>query len=285
MEVYQYVYRDLLVLAPWEAAALAKGGRVRVGLGSGWAYSRVSGDEVIVEYRGRVYTLDKGSLLRAGRDKYAWVYTGGRLVRAEVRGSGFAALEPVGRGVPTVWINGIHMHRVVDVDPLEDTRYKVRAARVGRGHRVLDVCTGLGYTAIASLRRGARNVVTIEVSEDIIYLASLNPWSRMLEDDRITVIRGDAVEAVTMLEGGFDRIIHDPPRFTPATGDLYSLDFYRELYRLLKPGGILFHYTGEPGRRRRVNLPGSVASRLRRAGFEVIGYDKNAKGVVAKRMD
>lgn len=41
--------------------------------------------------------------------------------------------------------------------------------------------------------------------------------------------------------------MHNPPRFSIA-GELYGLDFYRALYRVLRRDGKLFHYTGEPWR-------------------------------------
>ena len=115
-------------------------------------------------------------------------------------------------------------------------------------------------------------------------MASLNPWSRGLSSDRITVIHGDAVGVVhDLYEEAFHRIIHDPPRLTPRTGDLYSLELYKRLYKLLKPRGILFHYTGEPGRKRKLNIPGSVSSRLKKAGFQVVGYNKKAGGIIARK--
>jgi predicted methyltransferase len=63
-------------------------------------------------------------------------------------------------------------------------------------------------------------------------------------------------------------VLHDPPRFGIA-GELYSQAFYDQLARVLKRGGRLFHYTGQPnkltsGR----DVPNEVATRLRRAGFD-----------------
>ncbi|RLE66005.1 MAG: methyltransferase, partial [Thermoprotei archaeon] len=79
---------------------------------------------------------------------------------------------------PTLEISGIHMHRIKDITPLEDTLEKVRLADIKKGHRVLDVCTGLGYTAIYSLKRRASTVVTIEKDPYVLEIARYNPWSR-----------------------------------------------------------------------------------------------------------
>lgn len=89
------------------------------------------------------------------------------------------------------------------------------------------------------------------------------------------------MEFVKRLPGGsFDRIIHDPPRFALA-GELCGLEFYRELYRVLKTSSIMFHYTGEPGRARGLNVPGGVSGRLKRASFQILG--RRATGFVARK--
>ena len=204
---------------------------------------------------------------------------------AEVRARSYYKLAPTSPGAaPTLEIDGIHMHRVSGTDPMRDAAAKVRAARVSRGHRVLDVCTGLGYTAAASLARGAALVHTVEVDEHVLWLAERNPWSRPLGDPRVAILLGDALEVLAELPGAhYDRAIHDPPRFTSRTSHLYSLDLYREIYRLLRPGGVLFHYTGEPGRLRRLSLPGRVSRLLREAGFEDVRWVEAAKGLRARR--
>ncbi len=180
-------------------------------------------------------------------------------------------------GPPTLEINGIHMHRIAEVDPWRDTLSKVEPLKIKEGHVVLDTCMGLGYTAIAAKRRGAK-VITVEKDENVLELAEWNPWSSELKDvevhldDSFYFVREISSESV-------DRIIHDPPVINMA-GELYSLEFYKELYRILKPGGLLFHYTGSPKRRSGVDLARGVMERLRAAGFEVRRY-RRALGVLA----
>jgi predicted methyltransferase len=210
------------------------------------------------------------------------VYTLPELKPVEVFGDyGYVKLKALGPGRgTTLEINGVHMHRVEGVDPITDAELKVSTARVRRGHLVLDVCTGLGYTAIASLRRGAR-VVTIELSEHVLWAAERNPFSWNLASRDAVIILGDAVDVVTKLRDNmFDRIVHDPPRYSLA-GELYSQDFYAELYRVLKPGGILYHYTGEPGRHTNVRIVKGVLNRLRNVGFVGVRFVEEVQGVIA----
>lgn len=48
-------------------------------------------------------------------------------------------------------------------------------------------------------------------------------------------------------DGEFAVIIHDPPaRALCKTTDMYGAAFYKDLARVLKPGGTLFHYIGNP---------------------------------------
>ncbi len=278
----KYQYIDLPRITVWVADEILRGEtRVTLDLGLSVEDVELRGDTVVL--RGVEVSLES---LRGLRDNVVYEIRGEGLVPVELRvpGGGYYKLRPVGpRVAPTLEINGIHMHRIVGTDPWRDSMGKVRAARVGRGHRVLDTCLGLGYTAIGSLLRGAASVVSIEIDLYVFEIARRNPWSRRLEDPRVEIIHGDAVRVVEELDDGeFDRVIHDPPRFSRKTGDLYSLRFYRELYRVLRPGGWLYHYTGEPGRVRGRSLAAGVARRLREAGFLVRPW-RGGMGLVAEK--
>jgi predicted methyltransferase len=199
---------------------------------------------------------------------------------------GFYKLKSVGaRTAPTLEISGIHMHRITGTDPWRDTMAKIRSVRVTSGNIVLDTCTGLGYTAIASVKSNANVVYTFEIDENVLWIAERNPWSSMLSSDRVRIYHGDVTTLVKRLpDDYFTKVIHDPPRFTRSTGDLYSLEFYRELYRVLKRGGMLFHYTGEP-RIHRPSILKGIKDRLSRAGFRVLGFDREAMGFVAVKIE
>ena len=186
------------------------------------------------------------------------------------------------RRAPTMLVSGLTMHRIEGVDPYEDTRRKIKAARPA-GH-VLDTATGLGYTAIEAARL-AEHVVTVELDPASLEIARLNPWSwELFDNPKIEQIIGDVWDVVEEMDDQrFSCIIHDPPAFRLA-GDLYSGDFYRELYRVLKRRGRLFHYIGDPQSRSVQRVMRGVARRLQEAGFSRVVHRPEAFGLVAYKQ-
>ncbi|MFN2197140.1 MAG: RsmD family RNA methyltransferase, partial [Anaerolineales bacterium] len=183
---------------------------------------------------------------------------------------------------PTMLISGIPMHRIKDTNPHADTLAKLRAVKPVFG-QVLDTATGLGYTAIEAAR-SASHVVTIELDPTVLEIIRQNPWSQdLLDNPRITQLIGDSFDRIEeFADGSFDRIIHDPPTISLA-GELYSTDFYRQLYRVLRGSGILFHYIGNLDSKLGKNVSRGVAKRLQAAGFRRIHDRKDAYGLAARK--
>jgi predicted methyltransferase len=182
-------------------------------------------------------------------------------------GSALVKLVPTSWGPPTFEIDGIKMLPTLQRSPYEDAREKV-AHIVPARKSVLDTCGGLGYFAAWCLAGDATRVVSFEKSADVLWLRSLNPWSPA-QDPRFEVAHADVVDRIGGLDdASFDAILHDPPRFGTA-GELYSGDFYRQLARVLRRRGRLFHYTGAPNRLTSGrDVPREVARRLEASGFE-----------------
>lgn len=183
-------------------------------------------------------------------------------------------------GAPSMLVAGMVMHRVEGIDPYEDTLNKIRAAAPVTGI-VLDTATGLGYTAIEAAKTAER-VITVEIDPASLEIARLNPWSQdLFNHPKIQRIVGDVWEVVEgMAAGTFSVILHDPPTFRLA-GELYSAEFYAELYRVLRPRGRLFHYIGDPASRSVQRVWRGVVQRLREVGFARVVAKPWAFGVVA----
>jgi predicted methyltransferase len=183
---------------------------------------------------------------------------------------------------PTMLVAGFPMHRIKDSDPHRDTLAKIKTLAPVFG-TTLDTATGVGYTAI-EMARTAQKVITIELDPAAQEIARLNPWSRELFDNpNIEQRIGDSFEIVPLFSDNyFDRILHDPPTMSLA-GDLYSLDFYKDLFRVLKRGGKLFHYLGDPDSKFGAGITRGVIERLKQAGFNRITKRPDAFGILAQK--
>ena len=202
------------------------------------------------------------------KDRTVYYWTGEDFEPLQRYGSALIKLVPTAWGAPTFEIDGIKMLPTAQVSPYADAARKVELI-APRGKRVLDCCGGLGYFADCCVQAGASEVRSFEKNEDVLWLRQHNPWSPTT-GPVLQLAHGDIAREITRLaDGTFDAILHDPPRFGIA-GELYAEDFYRELARVLRPGGLLFHYTGTPnklssGR----DVPREVSKRLQRVGFKV----------------
>jgi len=172
------------------------------------------------------------------------------------------------------------MHRIKDTDPHRDTLSKIKTIKPVVG-RVLDTATGLGYTAIEAAKT-AEHVTTVELDPVAQGIARLNPWSQALfNNPKITQLIGDSFEEIEhFADETFSCIIHDPPTFSLA-GDLYSAEFYRQSFRVLKRRGRMFHYIGDPESKSGARTTRGVARRLQEAGFGRVVHKPRAFGVLA----
>lgn len=189
------------------------------------------------------------------------------------------ALRPTEKA-PTMLLAGFPMHRIKGIDPWEDTRRKIAAIAPVSG-RVLDTATGLGYTATLAAQT-AMHVTTIELDPTVLKVARRNPWSAALFDNpKIEQRIGDSFELIRTLEDGtFNAIFHDPPSMQLA-GDLYSEEFYRHLFRVLRKGGKLFHYIGDLESAFGGRVAQGAIRRLHNAGFTKVTRAVEAFGLVA----
>ena len=194
-----------------------------------------------------------------------------------------------GTGSPTMVLGGFTMHRIKgdNINPSIDTKNKIAAIPLRAGSKVLDTCCGLGYTAIAAAKKVQDNngsVLTIEYDDASLEMCTYNPYSQGLFDGTlpITALHGDSCEIIKDIQNAvFDFIIHDPPALAICSADLYGTQYYKELRRVLKPSGKMFHYIGSPSSKESGRLYSGITKRLLEAGFEYIQKEESAYGLVA----
>ncbi len=198
----------------------------------------------------------------------------------EVRADDYYKLVPTD-AAPFLEINGVKMHISKGTCPFESAT-KMAKVVVRRGHRVLDTCGGLGYSAVGAQAMGASHVDTVEMSKEVLSLREKNPWSQKLNLEQATVVNTDVFAHIETIKNiTFDSIVHDPPRFSLA-GELYGQEFYEQLARVLKKRGALFHYTGNPfSVRSGDSFVTAVTKRLRRSGFTSVKSEPSLMGLIA----
>ncbi|MAG16357.1 hypothetical protein CMO88_04820 [Candidatus Woesearchaeota archaeon] len=188
------------------------------------------------------------------------------------------------RDAPTIEISGIKMHRTQERTPWQDTIDKISSLQPLKG-RILDTCCCLGYTAItAAKEKDVTQVFTFEKDSNVLEMTDYNPWSRELYLDRkIKLAIGDVNKGIEMFSTAFfDAIVHDPPPFS-LSPELYSLDFYKKLFRVLKSSGKIFHYMGNPENEQGKDFVKGVIKRLKEAGFKKIKERPDILGITAQK--
>lgn len=207
------------------------------------------------------------------KDRAVYFWDGEAFAPLQRYAGSLIKLVPTEWGTPTFEIDGIKMLVTSRISPWADAQQKVALVKPA-GKTVLDTCGGLGYFAAACMAAGAARVQSVEKSPDVLWLRQHNPWSPDPDSaevvGRLDLRQGDISQIVgTLPDRSVDAILHDPPRFGIA-GELYSQAFYDQLFRVLRPQGSMFHYTGAPNAKTSGrDVPGEVARRLAKAGFRV----------------
>ncbi len=210
------------------------------------------------------------------REKFVYVWNGKELYELALFEDGFYKLRLMKHG-PILEINGLRMHLRDFKDVRDYSKLIVKKLKIGNRDTVLDICTGLGYTAIEASKK-AKRVITIEKSSAVIKLAEWNPWSTELKNKNIEIIHGDALQEIEKLRG-IDIIIHDPPRISTA-GELYSKEFYEKLYKISKPNAMMFHYAGSLKKGR---YSEGIKKRLEKAGWKILSFHQMLQGFFCRK--
>ncbi len=102
--------------------------------------------------------------------------------------------------------------------PPSDARMLARylaAERLPAGARVLDLCTGSGFLALACALAGASEVTAVDISRRAVAAVTLNAWVNRV---RVEALRGDLFAPVAGRR--FDLIVSNPPYLPGDIDDL-----------------------------------------------------------------
>ena len=117
-----------------------------------------------------------------------------------------------------------------------------------KGRKVLNTFCYTGGFSVAALAGGAREVVSIDLSERAVKLADENVRLNFGDDARHEAIACNAVEYLKDIDDSYDLIILDPPAFAKHHKVLgNALQGYKKInaraLEKIRPGGILFTFS------------------------------------------
>lgn len=127
-------------------------------------------------------------------------------------------------------------------------------AHTGQHPDVLNVFAytgGFSVYALAQGDAGARSVVNVDTSAEVLHTGRLNLLQNGLDTERVTDITGDAFQVLrTLRQQGrsFDIIVLDPPKFAFTQKDIQKAargykDINLQALHLLRAGGYLFTFS------------------------------------------
>ena len=166
-----------------------------------------------------------------------------------------------------------HYHSLSGAMEEADKKY-VEALGVKDGDIILDICFGLGYNSYAAIK-AKKDLKIIALEKDKVVLEELQEieldekyeiiksltknLSYKDEHYELKLILGDAQETIKQVTETFDIVFLDP--FSPKKNpELWTKEFFEEIYKRMKPGAKLATYS----------CARLVRENLKAVGFEVI---------------
>lgn len=154
------------------------------------------------------------------------------------------------------WVDVVNGHKTGFY--LDQRENRKRAGELAKGREVLDCFAYTGGFSVTALRGGAKNVLTLEASEETLKLAEKNMILNHVQEHWQGLLGNgfDLLKQFSLEEKKFDMIILDPPSFTKKKEALErALAGYKEInlraIKMLREGGILVsascsHHIQEP---------------------------------------
>ncbi|MEK6936643.1 MAG: hypothetical protein AABW58_01075 [Nanoarchaeota archaeon] len=149
---------------------------------------------------------------------------------------------------------------------------------------ILDSGTGLGYSSIIASKT-AEKVITVEIDKNVLEIAKLNPYSKdLFSSKNIKIILGNIVEEIKKFPSKeFNNIIFDAGT-VKGSEEFFSLNNYKEAFRVLKFRGKLYHYLPKHQIKRGRDFASEVISRLKSAGFRRVYRNKENSYIIAEKF-
>ncbi len=141
---------------------------------------------------------------------------------------------------------------------LEAIKKFIEPTKVKDGMIILDVCFGLGYNSAAALDV-AKNLTIFALENDEKILEEIQTINADFESYdmikevaknkeynkegiKIKLLLGDARETIHQINEKVDVVFFDP--FSPKKcPELWTLEFFKDVFKTMKPGGILATYS------------------------------------------
>ncbi len=141
---------------------------------------------------------------------------------------------------------------------LEEAQKKyIEPLGVKDGDAILDICFGLGYNTYAALEHAKYlKIIALEIDEEILeQLQSLDIKGKYKiikkvakekyykdNDYEISLIMGPAQETIKTIQEQFNIVFLDP--FSPKKNpELWTEEFFKEIFKRMKPGAKLATYS------------------------------------------
>jgi predicted methyltransferase len=217
------------------------------------------------------------------KDNKYYIENKGKLEKVAIFTDHYYSLKPW-NGIPLLEIDGIRMHLVKEFkDPLQYSKEVVKHIKFNGKETVFDTCTGLGYLAIEESKK-AKKVITCEIRKEVLQLAKLNPYSKELfNKEKIDSKNKSSFDFIKTLDNeSIDVVMHDPPKLA-LSPDLYSYEFYNQVFRILKPNGQFFHYIGTIGIHKGKRFELDIIKKLEQSGFKNCKYYDKLQAIICKK--
>lgn len=137
----------------------------------------------------------------------------------------------------------------------------VKPCNLKLNDNILDICFGLGYNSLAAIHSVKKlNITALEKDKTVLESIPSLEVPDILKKDfevikkvakdfhyndqnvKINLILGDAIKTIKDIDKKFDAVFHDP--FSrPKNPELWTVDFFKNVRKLMKKNAILATYS------------------------------------------